>query len=128
MERYPRAAAGRAMTLSLVYDWLYPVLTKAERDKIRNALLERAVTRVRGNYDFFWWSSAYRCNWSAICYSGLGIAAISLLKEHPQLLDVVAEAYNRINLSYDQIGDDGGWQEGRGYYGYMMQVSVQFAD
>jgi hypothetical protein len=75
--------------------WLYPVLTKAEKDKIRNALLEKAITRVRGNYDFFWWSSAYRCNWSAICYAGVGLTALALLKENPQLLDVVAEAHNR---------------------------------
>jgi hypothetical protein len=104
------------------------VLTKIERDKIRNGLLEKAITRVRGNYEFFWWASAHRCNWSAICYSGLGITAMSLLKENPQILDVVAEAYNRMNLTFDQIGDDGGWQEGRGYYGYMMRVGVNFMD
>ncbi len=125
---YDIFAAGKSIAVSTVYDWVYPVLTKEERDKIRNGLLEKAITRVRGNYEFFWWSTAHRCNWSAICFSGLGITAMSLLKEHPQLVDVAAEAYNRINLTYDQIGDDGGWQEGRGYYGYMMQVSGHFAD
>jgi hypothetical protein len=125
---YDIFAAGKSIAVSTVYDWVYPVLTKPERDKIRNGLLEKAITRVRGNYEFFWWSTAYRCNWSAICYSGLGITALSLLKENPQLVDVATEAFNRINLTYDQIGDDGGWQEGRGYYGYMMQVSSQFAD
>ena len=125
---YDITSSGRAISVATVYDWVYPVLTKWERDKLRNGLLEKAITRVRGNYDFFWWSSAYRCNWSAICYSGLGVSALALLKENPVLVDVVAEAYNRIGLSYDQIGDDGGWQEGRGYYGYMMRVSVEFAD
>lgn len=125
---YDITSAGRAMTLSLVYDWLYPVLTKAERDKIRNALLEKAITRVRGNYDFFWWSSAYRCNWSAICYAGLGLTSLALLKENPQLLDVVAEAYNRMNLTFNEIGEDGAWQEGRGYYSYMMRMSAMFMD
>jgi len=125
---YDIFAAGKSMAVSTVYDWVYPVLTKEERDKLRNGLLEKAITRVRGNYEFFWWSTAYRCNWSAICFSGLGITALSLLKENPQILDVAAEAYNRINLTYDQIGADGGWQEGRGYYGYMMSVSGHFAD
>ncbi|MDP2887310.1 MAG: heparinase II/III family protein [Ignavibacteria bacterium] len=125
---YDIFAAGKSIAVSTVYDWVYPVLTKEERDKLRNGLLEKAITRVRGNYEFFWWSTAYRCNWSAICYSGLGITALSLLKEHPQILDVAAEAYNRINLTYDQIGNDGGWQEGRGYYGYMMHVSSHYAD
>lgn len=125
---YDITSSDRTIAVSTVYDWVYPVLTKWERDKIRNGLLEQAITRVRGNYDFFWWSSAYRCNWSAICYSGLGITAFALLKESPQLADVVAETYNRIGLTFDQIGDDGAWQEGRGYYGYMLRVSVHFMD
>jgi hypothetical protein len=125
---YDISSSDRAIAVSTVYDWVYPVLTKWERDKLRNGLLEKAITRVRGNYDFFWWSSAYRCNWSAICYSGLGMSAFALLKETPQLVDVIAEAYNRIGLTFDQIGDDGAWQEGRGYYGYMMRVSVDFMD
>jgi hypothetical protein len=125
---YDIFASERAIAVSTVYDWVYPVLTKIERDKIRNGLLEKAITKVRGNYEFFWWATAHRCNWSVICYSGLGISSMSLLKESPQLLDVVAETYNRINLTFDQIGDDGGWQEGRGYYGYMMRVGVHFMD
>ena len=125
---YDITSAARAMSLSLAYDWLYPVLTKAEKDKIRNGLLEKAITRVRGNYEFFWWSSAYRCNWSAICYAGLGLTAMTLLKENPQLLDVVAESHNRMNQTFNHIGDDGGWQEGPGYYSYMMRLSVMFMD
>ena len=125
---YDITAAGKARNLAVVYDWLYPVLNKHDRDKIRNALLEKAITRVRGNYEFFWWATAYRCNWSAICYSSLGVTALSLLKENPQLIDVANEAYNRMTLTFNQIGEDGGWQEGRGYYGYMMRESIQFMD
>ena len=125
---YDITSSDRAIAVSTVYDWVYPVLSKWERDKIRNGLLEKAITRVRGNYEFFWWSTAYRCNWSAICFSGLGISALALMKENPHIIDVAAEAYNRIGLAFDQIGDDGAWQEGRGYYGYMLRVSVQFMD
>jgi hypothetical protein len=125
---YDLGSARVARVLSTAYDWLYPVLSIPERDKIRNGLLEKAITRVRGNYDFHWWSTAYRCNWSLICYSGLGISALALLKEHPQLVDVVAECYNRINLTFDQIGDEGGWQEGRGYHAYMMSSGTYFME
>ena len=121
-------AARKARVLAIAYDWLYPALSKYQRDKIRNGLLEKAITRVRGNYEFFWWSTAYRCNWAAVCYSGLGVTAISLLKDNPQLIDVVTECYNRINLVFDQIGEDGGWQEGRGYYAFMLEHSVFFMD
>lgn len=125
---YDIYTSRRAHAIAAVYDWVYPVLTKQERDKIRGALLEKVILRVRGNYDFFWWSSAYQCNWSSVCYSGLGITALTLLKDDPQILDVVAEAYNRINLTFDQIGEDGGMQEGRGYGFGVMVYGVPFMD
>ena len=125
---YDITAADKAHDLAIVYDWIYPAMSKTERDKLRGALLEKAITRVRGNYEFHWWATSHRCNWSAICFSGLGMTALSLLPEYPQLMDVVAESYNRIGLTFDEIGEDGGWQEGRGYYGYMLRVSVRFMD
>ena len=121
-------ASGIAITLATAYDWLYPVLTHTERDKIRGALMEKAILRVRGNYDYFWWSSAYKCNWSAICYTGLAVPSMALLKDNPELIDVITECYNRINKTFSHIGEEGGWQEGRGYYGYMMRESVFFMD
>jgi Heparinase II/III-like protein/Domain of unknown function (DUF4962) len=125
---YDITAAGKAITLSTVYDWVYPALTRPQRDKIRNGLMEKAITRVRGNYDYFWWSTAFKCNWSNICYSSLGVTALALLKENPELLDVVAEVHNRMDTTFSYIGVDGGWQEGRGYYSYMMSESVFFMD
>ncbi len=125
---YDLGSSRVSRILATVYDWLYPVLKLQQRDKIRNAILEKAITRVRGNYEFFWWSSAYKCNWSAVCFGGLGVSSIALLKENPQLIDVVAESYNRINKTFDQIGDEGGWQEGRGYFSYMLEGGLFFGD
>jgi hypothetical protein len=125
---YDHMAAERASTIAIAYDWLYPVFTKWERDKVRGALLEKAITKVRGNYDFFWWATSYRCNWSVICNNGLGMSALTLLKDDPQVIDVVAEAYNRIGLTFDHIGEDGGWQESRGYYQAMMRLGLPFMD
>ncbi len=104
--------AGRMM--AAVYDWLYPALNQAQRDRIRGALLEKVVTRVRGDYDFHWWATAYRCNWNGVCNSGIGLTGLALLTEHPQLTDIVAESYNRINSMFNELGVDGGWQEGGG--------------
>lgn len=112
--------------LAAAYDWLYPALEKRQRDRIRGALLEKAVLRVRGNYDYHWWASAYRCNWCVVCNSSLGVAALALLTEDPQLTDVVAESYNRIGKTLDQIGE-GGWQEGIGYLNYTVGESLNFA-
>jgi hypothetical protein len=116
-----------AREMAYVYDWLYPELTKAQRDRIRGALLEKAVTRVRGNYEYHWWATAYRCNWCGVCNSGVGMAGLALLTEDPQLTDVVAESFNRITLMYNELDVNGGWQEGVGYWSYANRTSVQFA-
>jgi hypothetical protein len=113
--------------IAAVYDWLYPALDKKQRDRIRGALLEKAILRVRGNYDYHWWAAAYRCNWCAVLNSSLGVASIALLTEDPNLTDVIAESYNRIGRVYDQIGQ-GGWGEGTSYMSYMLSESLKFAD
>ena len=118
--------AGRMM--AAVYDWLYPALNEAQRDRIRGALIEKVVTRVRGNYEFHWWATAYRCNWCGVCNSGVGLTGLALLSEHPQLTDIVAESYNRINNMFNELGIDGGWQEGGGYWNYGVYTSAFFAD
>ncbi len=118
--------AGR--TMAAVYDWLYPALGQAQRDRIRGALIEKVITRVRGDYEFHWWATAYRCNWCGVCNSGVGLAGLALLSEHPQLTDVVAESYNRINSMFNELGIDGGWQEGGGYWNYGVHTSTFFAD
>ena len=118
--------AGRLM--AAVYDWLYPGLTRAQRDRIRGALLEKVVTRVRGDYEFHWWATAYRCNWCGVCNSGIGLTGLALLTENPQLTDIVAESYNRINNMLNELGVDGGWQEGGGYWEYGVHTSTFFAD
>ena len=120
--------ADTARTLAAVYDWLYPVLTKRQRDRIRGAILEKAITRVRGNYEYHWWASSYRCNWCACINANLGVASIALLTEEPHLTDVIAESFNRITKQFDEIGINGGWQEGCGYYRKSIDAVNHFAD
>jgi hypothetical protein len=121
-------ASDTASDLAAVYDWLYTVLTVEERDWIRGALLEKAIIQVRGNYRYHWWATAYRCNWCAWCNTGLGLAALTLLNENPELTDVIAESYNRIGRTFDEIGVDGGWQEGAAYWAQTVRMSLLFMD
>ncbi len=121
-------ASDTASELAMVYDWLYEVLDREERDWIRGALLEKAITRVRGNYEYHWWATAYRCNWCSWCNTGLGLAALALLTEDPQLVDVVAESYNRISNTLSELGEKGGWAEGTAYWGQTFRMTVLFAD
>lgn len=125
---YDITTSGTSQRLALIYDWLYAALAKPQRDRLRSALLEKGITRVRGNYEYFWWATAYRCNWSGICHSGLGLAALALLNEDPQLVDVIARSTEGVSAMLDHVGPDGGWQEGRGYWAYGVGESVRFIE
>jgi hypothetical protein len=63
-----------------------------------------------------------------VCNSGVGLTGLALLTENPQLTDIVAESYNRINSMLNELGVDGGWQEGGGYWNYGVHTSTFFAD
>jgi hypothetical protein len=117
-----------ALGLALVYDWIYPVMTRAQRDRIRNGLLENAILRVRGSWEYHWWASAEKCNWSAICYGGVGLAALSLLTEDPNLTDVVARSCEGFEKMIGNYGDDNGWAEGRHYAFYGIRDAIAFLD
>jgi hypothetical protein len=125
---YDITASATTQQMSYIYDWLYPALAKPQRDRLRGALLEKAIMRVRGNYEYLWWATAYKCNWSGICHTGLGLAALALLDDDPQLTDVVARSCEGIWNMIEHIGPDGGWQEGRGYWAYGLGESVRFID
>jgi hypothetical protein len=125
---YDITAAGTSQRMAYIYDWLYSGLTKPQRDRIRGALLEKAIMRVRGNYEYLWWATAYKCNWAGICHSGLGMAALALLDEDPHLVDVIARSAEGVDALLDHVGEDGGWQEGRGYWAYGIGESAHFID
>lgn len=114
--------------MALVYDWCYDAFNKRQRDRIRNALYEKVILPVRNNYDYQWWATSYKCNWCGICFSGLGVASLALLTEDASLTDVIAESFNRTNIFLNYLGDDGAWQEGRGYWGYGMGETVFFME
>jgi hypothetical protein len=122
------ATGDCALGLALVYDWIYPVMNKAQRDRIRGGLLENAILCVRGNWEYHWWASAEKCNWSAICHGGVGLAALSLLTEDPHLTDVVARSCEGFEKMLSNYGDDNGWAEGRSYSFYGIRDAIAFPD
>jgi hypothetical protein len=125
---YDITSSSYTQRMALVYDWLYPALDKPRRDKIRNALLEKSIIQVRGNYEYHWWSTAYKCNWSSVCHAGLGLAALALMNEDPDLTDVVSKSYEGIYNVLNNFDDDGGWQEGRGYWAFALGNSALFME
>ncbi len=127
MFTYEIVTSDTAAMLACAYDWLYPALSREQRDWIRSGLMSHAVSRVRGNWDFHWWATAYRCNWVAWCCNGVGLASLAMLTESPQLVDTVAESYNRIYKTFSELDDNGGWAEGSAYWSHTFTKPLVFS-
>lgn len=126
-ETFDLNSSRACRALAMLYDWLYSGLTDLQRETLRGQLLNQ-LSDIRWKYTQTWWVHATRCNWNPVCHSAAGVAALALYPEDPSLVDVMAEAYNGIYKTYNEIGRDGDWCEGVGYWSYGLFVSLLYAD
>ena len=121
------AAVARAVALS--YDWLYPLLTAAQREQIRAGLVRLALAPFQqiletGQFP----ATAYTNNWAAVENGGFGIAALALLGEEPQASQWLAHIAPNVERILAAAGTDGGWNEGLSYWGYAMDYVVAWTE
>ena len=109
--------AEMIFALSIGYDWLYPVLTPQQRNKITTAIIEKGLKpSFTGNY---WWMKQ-STNWNPVCHSGMVAGAIAIADIDPELSEkVITRAIDcvpqYIRKSYYPRG---AYPEGPGYWGY----------
>ncbi len=121
--------AGYMSMLGLVYDWMYDGLPEDMRARIRAAIVEQGFRPLLAAVDAHeWWTFWYRCNWGAVIYSQVGIAALSVLGEEPQAADVVRLCARKLWQYTEALGDDGGWGESGSYGLYAWSNAIQFMD
>jgi hypothetical protein len=115
------------------YDWLYDVWTPEQRAVWREAMVEKgikvAIECHRGvapqRVASFWVKA--RHNWNQVCNGGIGMGALALADERPELAsEFLAAALKSIQLAMVEYGPDGAWGEGPGYWGYATSYNVDF--
>jgi len=99
------------------YDWLYDGLTPDQRATIREAIIEKGLKAALPTYRLKnWWASA-RHNWNQVCNGGLGMGALAIGDEAPEVCGLILnEALRSLPLALRQYGPDGAWAEGPGYW------------
>lgn len=127
---YDLMTGENALTFGLAYDWLYHDLTPDERARLRDGLERRALRpyldAVTGAKPMFWFTAAH--NWNTVCNGGATVLALALAGESdlaPRVLALSAPAMRRY---WDHLGDDGGWDEGTGYWGYGHRYGLIAAE
>ncbi len=111
----------------IAYDWCYDGWTEAQRKTMREAIVTKGLLPAKKCYDKkAWWTrSAY--NWNQVCNGGIGIGALAIAEDEPQLAaELLSNAITSMPIAIKSYGPDGGWAEGPGYWGYATRYTVAF--
>ncbi|MCD6334277.1 MAG: heparinase II/III family protein [Candidatus Latescibacteria bacterium] len=121
--------ARTARVLAEVYDELYDVLSAEERARIREGVIERALNLfleiVRDQSE--WWTGSQN-NWRSVICGEMGIAALCMREHYPDVRECVEWALKGVLSLLDLVGQDGGYYEGVGYWGYGIGEAVRFGE
>ena len=107
---------------ALAYDWLYEVWSPEQRLMLRRALVEKGLKpglAAYGRPEADGWWAATATNWNAVCNSALGLGALALWEEEPELAREVLRAVTRsLPRALKAFEPDGAYPEGPLYWGY----------
>jgi hypothetical protein len=107
------------------YDWLYGSLSDEEKNMIRGAIIEKGLKPALEVYEGRgWWAKSYH-NWNQVCNGGIGIGALAIADEEPELSKkILRYANDSLKLPMSRFDPDGGWDEGPGYWNYATSYNV----
>ena len=109
------------------YDWLYDYWTPAQREELRTAMIEKGIKPALQIEEHHSWWSVMHHNWNQVCNGGIGLGALAIADEEPQLAgDFLHAALESIQLPMIEYGPDGAWPEGPSYWSYATSYNVLF--
>src|SRR5207248_2029286 len=101
------------------YDWLYDYWTPEQRATLRTAIVEKGIKPALEIENKKAWWAATSYNWNQVCNGGIGMGALAVADEEPDLAgDFLGKALKSIQLAMAEYGPDGAWPEGPGYWNY----------
>jgi hypothetical protein len=109
------------------YDWLYDYWTPQQRAELRAAMIEKGLKpALKIENEHRWWA-AMNHNWNQVCNGGIGMGALALADEEPQLAgDFLHASLQSLQLPMVEYGPDGAWAEGPGYWHYATSYNVLY--
>jgi hypothetical protein len=108
------------LTFGLAYDWLYHDLTAEERNDLRSGVERRGLKAYLESATsprppaFF----TARHNWNPVCNGGAAVLALALEGDSDLVEPVLRLAVPAMDHYWGHLDEDGGWDEGTGYWTY----------
>lgn len=112
---------------AFAYDFCYDVLTEAERQVIRDALLEKGAAAVMRAGESGWARDMSWPNGFAVVMGGMGIAGLATIGDDSRAAPYVPYARRRLHEFLGAQDRDGGYVEGLVYGGYAISYIMPFA-
>jgi hypothetical protein len=122
----PFLAVGEAThALAIAYDWFYIDFSEAQRAEIREAIIEKGLSRyldgMAGNAGW----SRKSGNWAFVCQGGAVLGALAVAGEDPATAEkVLKKAVPALSEAIDVFSPDGAWWEGPIYWGYATRYAA----
>ena len=127
---YDLMTGENALTFGLAYDWLYDALSDTERQRLREGAERRALQpyldAVVRETPMSWHTA--RHNWNTVCNGGATVLALALGAESKLTPHVLERSVPAMEVYWQQLGDDGGWDEGTGYWSYGHRYGLIAAE
>lgn len=123
-------AAETAQALAEIVSLLQDVLASEVADTVRREVTRRVLepfSASRAPYGHWEYGAS---NWCAVCGGSVGSAAMYLMQDRPEELDMLLEriCYSLENYYLKSFAEDGTCLEGLGYFTYGMTYFAGFAD
>lgn len=116
------------MTFGLAYDWLYHDLTPEERRELREGVERRGLRTYLDSYEKG--RSYFKAvhNWNPVCNGGAAVLALALEGESDLSKRVLEIAVPAMDHYWNHLSEDGGWDEGTGYWRYGHRYAYMAAE
>ena len=127
---YDLMTGENCLTFGLAYDWLYQDLTLEERRQLREG------TERRGLKNYLEAATAPKPpsfingknNWNPVTNGGATVLALALEGESELSAAVLKHAVPGMNFYWEHLAQDGGWDEGTGYWEYGHRYAFMAAE
>lgn len=124
--RVDLCTAEAAVAVVVGLDWLWEDLDES----LRAEALAAVGTHVLAPYAEAlaaapWWLDCYH-HWNAVINAGCGLAALALSDEDDLAADLHPRAAQALEPFFAALGQEGGWDEGVGYWGYALRYLLLF--
>jgi hypothetical protein len=117
--------AEMSVATAIGYDWLYHSLSVSTREKIKNALISKAIDASFNDRNA--WHKKAKHNWNQVCNAGITYGLLAIWEDIPELSKtMLQEIVESLRLPMDDYAPDGAYPEGYGYWEYGTSFNVLF--